>query len=270
MRTLTTCTLLLLVLLAAASPVAAQGWQPLFDGQSLRGWMTLDGQPVTKGWEASGGAIHLNVAGGRAGDIVTDVEYEDYQLLFEWKIAAGGNSGVKYRVKDFGGKTLGCEYQLYDDQEQGLPARGSTGSLYDIYEPAANKPLNPAGHFNRSLVVVRGNHVEHWLNGTLIVQAEVGSDEWRRRVAESKFADVPGFGENRRGRIMLTDHGSEVWYRNVFLMPLSAWRESHGPAPVASQGCPDHWQRPAPPRPRHRRILGRQRLLDCSPLQPIR
>jgi len=208
--------------LVPQSPVDAQQCIPLFNGTSLDGWTTLDGKPVTKGWEVVDGVLHLNVARGRAGDIVTDREYGDFILCFEWKIAPGGNNGVKYRVRKYGKRTLGCEYQMIDDDgyKVKLPPTGSTGALYDLYEPSPAKVLNPVGQFNRSRIVVCGNRIEHWLNGRLIVVAHVGSAEWQRRVAASKFAKVPGFGENHDGRIMLTDHNSDVWYRSIELTPL--------------------------------------------------
>ena len=106
-------------------------------------------------------------------------------------------------------------YQIHD---HGKPAetrdRNSTGSLYDLYEPDARRRINPIGQFNASRIVVRGEHIQHWLNGRLVVSATVGSPEWDKRVASSKFDDNPTFGRNRFGRIMLTKHGSEVWYRN--------------------------------------------------------
>jgi hypothetical protein len=200
----------------------ASQWIPLFDGQTHKGGTSLDGQPPGSGWQVIDGTLHLDPAGGRSGDIVTDREFENYELLFEWKIAPGGNSGLKYRVKKFGNRTLGCEYQILGDEDKRPGWKGSTGSLYNIYGPLETKPLKPVGQYNRSLVVVRGNLIEHWLNGTRIVEARVGSDQWRAKIADSKFHDVEGFGENRFGKIMLTDHGSEVWYRNIFLRPLAS------------------------------------------------
>jgi hypothetical protein len=213
-----------IVFLAAGSSLEAQQTIPLFDGKSLDGWTTQDGQPVTKGWEVVDGMIHLNTDGGRAGHIVTDREYGDFDLTFEWKNVPGGNSGLKYRVRTFDNKTLGCEYQIIDDDGYRVKMRpkGSTGALYDVYEPNHAKAVNPPGQFNHSRIVVRGNRIEHWLNGKQIVVACVGSSEWNRRIADSKFSDVPGFGRNREGKIMLTDHKSEVWYRNIELTPLAA------------------------------------------------
>ena len=210
-------------LVLGSSLEAQQQTPPLFDGKSLDGWTTLNGQPVTEGWEVVDGMIHLKTGGGQAGNIVSAREYRDFDLRFEWKNVAGGNNGLKYRVRKFDNKTLGCEYQIIDDDGYGrkLPPRGTTGALYDLYEPNDAKIVNPPGQFNHSRIVVRGNRIEHWLNGERIVVACVGSDEWNRRIAESKFADVPGFGRNGAGKIMLTDHKSEVWYRNIELTPLA-------------------------------------------------
>ncbi len=211
------------LLLTTGNSLQAQQAIALFDGKSLNGWTTLDGRPVTKGWEVVDGMLHLNTEGGRSGDIVTDREYGDFELRFQWKNVAGGNNGLKYRVRKYGGKTLGYEYQIIDDEGYRikLPPKGTTGSLYDLYEPNAAKSVNPPGQFNHSRIVVRGNRIEHWLNGKRIVVACAGSAEWNRRMAESKFADVPGFGRNREGKIMLTDHNSEIWYRNIELIPLT-------------------------------------------------
>jgi hypothetical protein len=131
---------------------------------------------------------------------------------------------LKYRVRKYGNRTLGCEYQILDDSAyvKRLRPKGLTGSLYDIYEPSSAEFVKPVGEFNHSRIVVWGNCIQHWMNGHLIVSAVVGSREWNERMAESKFADIEGFGQNRLGKIMLTDHGSEVWYRNIVLKPLPA------------------------------------------------
>lgn len=195
----------------------------VFDGKSLDNWMTQDGKPVTKGWEVADGAIHLNRKKKRSGHIVTRDEYGDFDLSFEWKIAERGNSGLKYRVRNYGKKTLGLEYQILDDPkfQNGEPSgKGSTGSIYALYEPNDRKAMKPAGEFNSSRIVVHGNYIEHWLNGELIASANVGDEEWDRRVASSKFSDADGFSRNRFGRLMLTDHGAEVWYRNISIKPV--------------------------------------------------
>lgn len=207
--------------------VAASGFGdenlPPFNGKTLDGWTTQDGKPVTTGWEIVDGMIHLKKDGRRAGHIVTAQEFGDFHLSFEWKIAPRGNSGLKYRVRSYGGKILGCEYQIYDDEgsKSRVKGKNSAGALYDLYEPNESKALKPVGEFNSARIVVRGDTIEHWLNGALIVSAKVGDAEWERRIAASKFSDVPDFSRNPRGKLMLTDHGSEVWYRNFVFEPLT-------------------------------------------------
>jgi hypothetical protein len=204
---------------ANCSVVLPRDEASLFDGKTMHGWTTLDGQPVTRGWEVVDGMIRLNPSMGRVGAIITEKDYGDFRLSFEWKIARGGNSGLKYRVRDYGDRWAGFEYQMLDDIEhrQGTSPRHSTGAIYDLYEPSLKKRILPAGKFNASEIVVRDNKIEHRLNGQLIVSATIGDDDWKERVAVSKFNDVKNFGQNRRGRIMLTDHGSEVWFRNIKL-----------------------------------------------------
>jgi hypothetical protein len=191
----------------------------LFDGKTLQGWTTLDGQPVTKGWAVKDGMIRLVPGPVRSGHIITTREFGDFTLSFEWKIAPGGNSGLKYRVRRFDGKFYGCEYQILDDDgyRTKLRPQQSAAALYDLYEPDKNKRLLPVDKFNSSRIVVRGNSLQHWLNDRLVVSATVGDADWTRRVTASKFADLKKFGRNRYGRIMLTDPGSEVWFRNFQL-----------------------------------------------------
>lgn len=210
------------VLVFVSDAVAQSDAQSLFDGKTLNGWTTLDGKPVRAGWEVVDGMIHLKPSAKPAGHIVTEREYGDLDLSFEWKIAQGGNSGLKYRVRQYNGKTLGCEYQIIDDSKyrKGVEPRTSAGALYGLFEPNRQKHLNPSGEFNSARIVIRGNLVDHWLNNRLIVSITIGSDEWKSRVAQSKFSEFKEFALNRRGKIMLTDHGSEVWYRNFEFHPV--------------------------------------------------
>ena len=210
------CPLIGLILLLAAR-VAADQPAPLFDGKTLDGWTMSDGKPITHGWEVVDGMVHLKKEEKRAGHIVTKRSFGDFRLSFEWAIAAGGNSGLKYRVRKFDKGMLGCEYQIYDDEQRKLAPRQSAASLYALYEPNEEKHLMPVGEFNSAQIIVQGNTIEHWLNGRKVLTATVGDDDWDQRIAESKFSKAKGFGRNRFGKIMLTDHGSEVWYRNIKL-----------------------------------------------------
>ncbi|MGC3968177.1 MAG: DUF1080 domain-containing protein [Pirellulales bacterium] len=201
-----------LLVSAAAAETPAQP----FDGKTLEGWTTAAGKPVPAGWEIADGVIHLKRGekgkpGG--GNIVTAHDYGDFSLSFDWKIAPKGNSGIKYRVRNYGKSTLGLEYQMYDDGRK--LEKGSTASLYDLYPPNGAALPNPPGEWNTGRIVVRGNRIEHWLNGKQVVVAYVGSSEWQKRIEASKFNKYDDFAENRVGKLMITDHGSEVWLRNV-------------------------------------------------------
>lgn len=214
--------LLCIAILSVNTTLFAQQWTPLFDGHSFAGWTDLNGQPVeADGWEVRDGMLHLDRSKGSGGNLLSDREYGDFELLFEWKVAPKANNGIKYRVRQFGEKTLGLEYQAIDDYGQPqLAANHKTASIYDIYDAKSHDYLRPADEFNRGRIVVHNNRIEHWLNGHLITEAEVGSADWQERIAKSKFADVEGFGLNHFGKIMLTDHKDEVWYRNIFIREL--------------------------------------------------
>ncbi len=210
-------------LMLAISAAASRAEEiPLFDGTTLKGWVTSNEKPITQGWEVVDGVIHRKKGKPRAGHILSQRVFGDFKLSFEWAIAEGGNSGLKYRVRKFNRRLLGCEYQVYDDQKHPLSAKQSSASLYALFPPNDNKNLKPPGEYNSAKIVVAGNTIEHWLNGKQVVRATVGNSDWDRRIADSKFSDIEGFGQNRFGRIMLTDHGSEVWYRNfqLELLPI--------------------------------------------------
>jgi hypothetical protein len=186
----------------------------LFDGSSMAGWTKRNGSP-NDGWIIQEGTLHRSK---RSGDLYFDMWFKDFELTFEWKQEEGGNSGIKYRVKDYGKQSLGCEYQCQDDTTFN---KQSAGALYALYAPDKEKrKLKPAGNWNRGKIVVCGNRIEHWLNDELVVQAEVGNADWLDRVASSKFSDKTNFGQNQWGRIFLQDHGNPVWFRNITLTPL--------------------------------------------------
>jgi hypothetical protein len=211
-------------MIVTSSGLHGNDTQLLFNGQSLDNWTTQHGEPVTRGWEIVDGMIHLKPTTPRAGHIVTRQEFGDFRLSFEWKIAAGGNSGIKYRVRDYGGKTRGCEYQIIDDTGYYKPVepRNRTGALYDLVAPNQNKRLKPLDQFNFSKIRLKDHHVTHWLNGREILSIQIGSPDWQRRVAESKFSDIADFAIEPRGKIMLTDHSSEIWFRNLVFELLPA------------------------------------------------
>lgn len=200
---------------------AKDGAVSLFDGKTLTGWTLADGKPITAGWQAEDGVLHR---AGKGGDIYTAKEYGNFDFSFEWKIAEGANSGVKYRMALFGKSWLGPEYQVLDDDKHPdaklRDGRRKTASLYDLYVPNDKKTLNPVGQWNSSRIVAKGSKIEHWLNGKLVLQYDTASEDFKTQVAGSKFAKTPTFNQNPTGRIQLQDHGDEVWFRNLTIKEL--------------------------------------------------
>jgi hypothetical protein len=202
----------------------AAGWKLLFDGQTTSGWRTFkkDTFPTT-GWAVEDGWLHcLNRSGG---DIISRPEFEQFDLRWEWKIGHAANSGVKYFVTEARPTALGHEYQLLDDANA-LDARQDnnkhiTASFYDVLPPATPLPLKPLGEINLSRILVSGNHVEHWLNGTKVLEYELGSDTVLAAVAHSKFKAVAGFGTRIKGHLLLQAHGGEVFFRNLKIRDLT-------------------------------------------------
>lgn len=196
------------------------GWTLLFDGKSTAGWRGFKAAAIPSGWEVREGCL---VRTGQGGDIVTEQEFADFELSLQWKVARGGNSGIFYRVGEQGDAvwSTGPEYQVLDNERHadGEVPETSAGSCYALYAPPWDASY-PGGVFNTTRILVKGNHVEHWLNGEKQCEYELGSPEWKARVAASKFKDMPLYGTLTRGRIALQDHGDEVWYRNIKIRVL--------------------------------------------------
>lgn len=195
------------------------GWKLLFDGKSLDGWRGF-GKPEApkQGWSVEEGFLKLHPKSGR-GDIITTETFTNFDFRWEWKLPARANNGVKYLASEKRPHTPGPEYQMIDDTLE-TDAKRMTASLYDILPPAKNKPSRPMGEWNESRILVRGNHVEHWLNGKKVLSYELGSPELQAAIAKSKFKDVKDFGEKISGHILITDHGDEAWYRNLKIREL--------------------------------------------------
>lgn len=199
------------------------GWQLLFDGQTFTGWRGygLKGLPEA-GWEIKDGLLKT-IPKVKGVALITEKKFTNFDLSWEWRAALGANNGVKYFVTEERAKSPGHEYQTIDDERHPDARRGplyQTGAFYDVFPPAADKPSKPAGEWNSSSVVVRGDHVEHWLNGKLVLAYDAGSAAVKAAVAKSKFAKDAGFGDKITGPIMLTYHQDEFWYRNIKIREL--------------------------------------------------
>lgn len=196
------------------------GWKLLFDGKTTKGWRSFGKQTFPeKGWEVKDGELQLE-AKSKAGDIITEEKFSDFDLTWEWKVPKGANNGVKYFILEERREAIGHEYQMMDDKDRPIN-KGSTASFYEVVPPTPDSPLKPFGEWNQSRVLVQGNHVEHWLNGKKVVEYELGSEEVLAAVQKSKFKSVEGFGKKQNGHILLTYHNDAVSYRNIKIRRLS-------------------------------------------------
>ena len=213
---------------------AADGWELLWDGKTTDGWRgaKLDEFPE-QGWSIKDGVLIVHKADGgestNGGDIVTTRPYKNFMLMVDFKITEGANSGIKYFVdtnlNKGAGSAIGCEFQILDDRNHpdaklGIAGNRTLGSLYDLIAAPENKPFR-RGFFNTAMVVVEGNHVEHWLNGVKLLEYERNTEEWEALVDTSKYKDWPNFGNAEEGLLLLQDHGDEVWFQNVKIKELN-------------------------------------------------
>lgn len=219
----------LLIATAIASPLVAQSpalhsaraneWVDLNLAAEWRGYR-LDTLPPTWAFDRDGVLTFT----GRGGDIVTRRHFGDFELELEWRIAAGGNSGVFYRATEGTGAIYenAAEMQVLDNaaHPDGRLATTSAGSSFALYGPTRDVS-RPAGEWNVARIVVRGAHVEHWLNGAKVVEYEIWSPEWKALVAASKFTAWPAYGWNTRGHIGLQDHGDTVSFRRMRIREIA-------------------------------------------------
>ena len=196
------------------------GWKLLFDGKTTEGWKGYRKDAMPGGWKVVDGAL---VTKGKSGDICTVEEFADFELQVDWKISPGGNSGIMYRVAETKNAPYltGPEYQLLDDEKHGDGRNPltSAGSIYAVYPPA-KKVLKPVGEWNHTKIILKGNHIEHWLNGEKMCEAEIGSEDWNARIAKSKWAKESGYAKEPKGKIDLQDHGDAVEFKNIKILVL--------------------------------------------------
>jgi hypothetical protein len=195
-------------------------WGALFDGRTTAGWRGFRMDSMPAGWQVVDGAL---TRVGPGGDVITVEQFGDFELELEWNVAPGGNSGIMFRVTEDSDATYmsGPEMQVLDDaaHRDGLSRLTAAGANYGL-DPAPADVVKPAGEWNAVRLVVRGAHVEHWLNGVKIVEYELWTPEWEAKVKATKFAQWPGYGRAHRGHIALQDHGDRVAYRNIRIRVL--------------------------------------------------
>ena len=207
----------------------SEGWALLFDGKTTNGWRgALKDAMPEHGWLVKDGVLEIQPKneGGGGGDIVSVEQYADFDLVFDFKLSEGANSGLKYYVTEnvYGKGALGLEYQVLDDKNHPDAKMGRDGNrtLSSLYDIKASKGLrfNGIGEWNTGRVVAKNNHIEHWLNNIKVLEYERGGAEYKALVAESKFNKMKDFGEAPEGHILLQDHNDKVWFRNIKIRKL--------------------------------------------------
>lgn len=208
------------------------GWQLLFDGKTTDGWHTYGKQNATGRWKIGDGAIYLNIdaKGDDRGDLVTNDEFENFDLKMDWKISEKGNSGIIFYLQDDKSKypntyNTGMEMQVLDD---GTPTRlghadakiytHRAGDLYDIL--ASTSEENPLGEWNHVEIKSVNGKLDFYMNGKHTLSTNLWDANWNKMISISKFKDMPGFGTFKKGKISLQDHGDQVWYKNIRIKRL--------------------------------------------------
>jgi len=211
--------------LAADNQLSAEeqrnGWQLLFDGKDMSKWRNFKQQGLSEQWVIEDGTMKLNGKGG--GDILTKAQYQNFDLKLEWKISEIGNSGI-FILADEKGQQIyshAPEIQILDNERHSDNKLAShlSGSLYDlIASPAASH--KKAGEWNQVRVLLQDNQLTIWQNGVQTASIKIQSPKWQQLVAESKFANWPGFAAQSSGHIGLQDHGDVVWFKNLKIKEL--------------------------------------------------
>ncbi|MEO5822019.1 MAG: DUF1080 domain-containing protein [Vicinamibacteraceae bacterium] len=208
--------------LTAAEKTA--GWQLLFDGKTIDKWRANNGTGIPANWSVADGAIAA--AKGPGSDLVSVDEFGDFELAVDFKVAKNGNSGVFYRGVEAKGEPIyhsAPEFQVIDNDGHPDAKNGPDrfcGANYALDPPTPASACKPAGEWNSARLIVKGGHVEHWLNGTKVVTYELGSEKWKAQVAASKFKAWPAYGTAKAGRLGLQAHGDEVAFKNIKVRAL--------------------------------------------------
>ncbi|MDQ7950042.1 MAG: DUF1080 domain-containing protein [Pedobacter sp.] len=213
---------------ATAQTAKKKGFVKLFDGKTTTGWHTYLKTGVGSAWDVENGALHMSPTkkgkdGG--GDLVTDKEYSNFHLKYEWKVAPGANSGLIFYVhEDAKYKQTyltGPEMQVIDNDghKDGKITKHRAGDLYDMLK-SSSEPVKPVGEWNKAEIISDNGKLTFFLNGVKIVETTMWDDNWKALIAGSKFKTWEGFGTYKSGKIALQDHGDEVWYRNISIKEL--------------------------------------------------
>lgn len=205
------------------------GWELLWDGKTSAGWRSVRSEEFPEsGWGMKDGVLTVNPEGSkRGGDIITVEKYADFWFSFDFKLTPGANSGVKYFVNpgNFRDPSIGCEFQVLDndlhpDAKAGINGNRTVASLYDLIRADVPEGVWKKYDWNTAWLIVKGNHVEHWLNGVKVVEYERNNQMFNALVQTSKYAHYEGFGNFPEGHLLLQDHMDTVHFRNLKIKKL--------------------------------------------------
>tara|TARA_Y100001934_G_C12335939_1_gene767584 strand:+ start:296 stop:994 length:699 start_codon:yes stop_codon:yes gene_type:complete len=196
----------------------AKGWRMLFNGKNLDGWRSYNkGGKIGDAWQVKNETL-TKIGGSKGGNIMTAETFGDFDLNWDWRVEKNGNNGIKYMITEDRKAVIGHEYQMIDDinyaKGKGKP-KSLTASFYDVLPPDTKGVVKKPGEWNHSRIFVLGDTVEHWLNGKMVLQYNLGSKEVLDAVQNSKFKKVKGFGTKVRGHIVLTDHKDMCQFKNI-------------------------------------------------------
>lgn len=205
-----------------------QGWQLLFDGVTTNGWHSFNKPTLGAAWTVDNGTLHFNIGKSKdeGGDATTSEEFGDFHLKLEWKISPKGNSGIMFLVKEDPkyryAYYTGPEMQVLDNN--GHPdakiQKHRAGDLYDLITSVPEN-VKPVGEWNQVEIKLQKSKLELWQNGVAVVSTTLWDDQWNTMVAGSKFKNLEDFAKFKVGRIVLQDHGDEVWYKNIKIKKLN-------------------------------------------------
>lgn len=208
-----------------ANSIAEESAETVIEGNLIRGWHGYNRGPIGKAWSFDDGVISFDKSRGEGGDIVTDEEYENFELTLDWKISDCGNSGIFWNIvesKQYKYPWMtGPEMQILDNKchPDAKIDTHRAGDLYDMIE-TSEMTVKPAGEWNNIKVRSASGTMTFWQNDVQVVQFTMHDESWDKMVSESKFKDIESFGKAKKGRIGLQDHGDKVWFRNIKITHL--------------------------------------------------
>src|ERR1035437_251770 len=209
------------------------GWKLLFDGKTTAGWHTYGKDSIGSAWKAEDSTLYLDAREKKdwqtkdGGDIVTNDEFENFDLKLDWKISEDGNSGIMFYVREDTSKyqypwNTGPEMQIADNEknEDGKVYKSRAGDLYELFATSSQQFVKPAGQWNHVEIISDKGKLDFYMNDQHVLDTNIWDDAWKKNIANTKFKDMPGFGTFKKGKIALQDHGADVWFKNIKIKDL--------------------------------------------------